>query len=229
MEEEREKEADGGEGHEPQPEEQEERLEDAYDVRSIVLFYRTRTKLIRRPYSSTNARCENKRPQLLPLLQPFPSLPQPSLRRRPLFPSHHRQPQPRQVSRSRGQRRRATSSPASVDELDLALSGRRADRLFRRRSLEDREPRAATTAAGAVRRSDQFVSLFLLPSSFELTFLSGRPQSWASLIDPSALENLPDKERKRQEACYELIATEQSYVQSLQLCIEVCPPFPPSR
>ncbi|GAA5912265.1 hypothetical protein JCM6882_005211 [Rhodosporidiobolus microsporus] len=45
--------------------------------------------------------------------------------------------------------------------------------------------------------------------------------SWSSLIDPSALENLPDMERKRQEACYELIATEQSYVQSLQLVIEV--------
>lgn len=47
------------------------------------------------------------------------------------------------------------------------------------------------------------------------------PQSWASLIDESALAGLPDSERKRQEACYELIATEQSYVQSLQLVIEV--------
>ncbi|GAA5957438.1 hypothetical protein JCM21900_003306 [Sporobolomyces salmonicolor] len=45
--------------------------------------------------------------------------------------------------------------------------------------------------------------------------------SWASLIDPSALELLPGRERKRQEACYELIATEQSYVQSLQLVVEV--------
>ncbi|GJN92753.1 hypothetical protein Rhopal_005791-T1 [Rhodotorula paludigena] len=45
--------------------------------------------------------------------------------------------------------------------------------------------------------------------------------SWASLIDESALAGLPDSERKRQEACYELIATEQSYVQSLQLVIEV--------
>ncbi|GAA5977335.1 hypothetical protein JCM10908_004943 [Rhodotorula pacifica] len=45
--------------------------------------------------------------------------------------------------------------------------------------------------------------------------------SWSSLVDESALADLPDRERKRQEACYELIATEQSYVQSLQLVIEV--------
>lgn len=46
-------------------------------------------------------------------------------------------------------------------------------------------------------------------------------QSWSSLVDESALADLPDRERKRQEACYEFIATEQSYVQSLQLVIEV--------
>ncbi|TKA51640.1 hypothetical protein B0A53_05517 [Rhodotorula sp. CCFEE 5036] len=45
--------------------------------------------------------------------------------------------------------------------------------------------------------------------------------SWSSLVDESALADLPDRERKRQEACYEFIATEQSYVQSLQLVIEV--------
>lgn len=46
-------------------------------------------------------------------------------------------------------------------------------------------------------------------------------QSWASLIDPSALENVPEMERKRQEAIFELIATESTYVQGLQLVIEV--------
>jgi hypothetical protein len=54
----------------------------------------------------------------------------------------------------------------------------------------------------------------------ELTVLSSL-QSWSSLVDESALADLPDRERKRQEACYEFIATEQSYVQSLQLVIEV--------
>lgn len=32
-------------------------------------------------------------------------------------------------------------------------------------------------------------------------------QTWASLIDPSALENVPDRERKRQESIFEFIAT----------------------
>ncbi|KAM0752107.1 hypothetical protein T439DRAFT_379225 [Meredithblackwellia eburnea MCA 4105] len=45
--------------------------------------------------------------------------------------------------------------------------------------------------------------------------------SWASLIDQSALDNLPDRERKRQESIFEFITTEQSYVKSLQLLIEV--------
>lgn len=53
------------------------------------------------------------------------------------------------------------------------------------------------------------------------SFVQTLGQSWASLIDPSALENIPDQERKRQEAIFELIATEQSYVQTLQLLIEV--------
>ncbi|KAK4700326.1 hypothetical protein P7C70_g5926, partial [Phenoliferia sp. Uapishka_3] len=48
-----------------------------------------------------------------------------------------------------------------------------------------------------------------------------RVSSWASLIDQSALENVPDRERKRQESIFEFISTEQSYVQSLQLIIEV--------
>ncbi|GEM10145.1 rho guanyl-nucleotide exchange factor [Rhodotorula toruloides] len=41
--------------------------------------------------------------------------------------------------------------------------------------------------------------------------------SWSSLVDESALAGLPESERKRQEAIFELVATEQSYVQSLQL------------
>ncbi|KAK4047374.1 hypothetical protein OIV83_005421 [Microbotryomycetes sp. JL201] len=45
--------------------------------------------------------------------------------------------------------------------------------------------------------------------------------TWTSLIDPSALANLPDRERKRQEAIFELIATEQAYVSSLQQVVEV--------
>ncbi|KAI0044289.1 hypothetical protein FA95DRAFT_1497317 [Auriscalpium vulgare] len=45
--------------------------------------------------------------------------------------------------------------------------------------------------------------------------------SWASLVDKTALEGLPERERKRQEAIFELIATEAAYVRDLQLIVEI--------
>ncbi|KAF8216277.1 hypothetical protein K438DRAFT_1953239 [Mycena galopus ATCC 62051] len=44
--------------------------------------------------------------------------------------------------------------------------------------------------------------------------------SWASLVDKSALEGIPPQERRRQEAIFELIATENTYVRDLQLIVE---------
>ncbi|CDO71918.1 hypothetical protein BN946_scf184940.g65 [Trametes cinnabarina] len=44
--------------------------------------------------------------------------------------------------------------------------------------------------------------------------------SWASLVDKSALEDIPTTERRRQEAIYELIVTEGAYVRDLQLIVE---------
>ncbi|KAF7298359.1 Actin cytoskeleton-regulatory complex protein [Mycena kentingensis (nom. inval.)] len=44
--------------------------------------------------------------------------------------------------------------------------------------------------------------------------------SWASLVDKSALEGIPTQERKRQEAIFELIVTEETYVKDLQLIVE---------
>lgn len=46
-------------------------------------------------------------------------------------------------------------------------------------------------------------------------------QSWSSLVDKSALEEIPTKERRRQEAIFELITTEAAYVRDLQLIVEV--------
>ena len=46
-------------------------------------------------------------------------------------------------------------------------------------------------------------------------------QSWASLVDKSALEGIPPQERRRQEAIFELITTEAAYVRDLQLIVEV--------
>ncbi|KAI9449187.1 hypothetical protein F5148DRAFT_1248554 [Russula earlei] len=45
--------------------------------------------------------------------------------------------------------------------------------------------------------------------------------SWASLVDKSALDGLLDRERRRQEAIFELIATEGAYVRDLQLIVEI--------
>lgn len=45
--------------------------------------------------------------------------------------------------------------------------------------------------------------------------------SWASVVDKCALEDIPAKERKRQEAIFEFIATEAAYVRDLQLIVEV--------
>ncbi|KAF8638846.1 hypothetical protein AX17_001904 [Amanita inopinata Kibby_2008] len=53
---------------------------------------------------------------------------------------------------------------------------------------------------------------------------SGSPgfgTSWASLVEASALEEMPPNERKRQEAIFELIITEATYVRDLQLIVEV--------
>ncbi|KAI0027714.1 hypothetical protein K488DRAFT_60641, partial [Vararia minispora EC-137] len=50
---------------------------------------------------------------------------------------------------------------------------------------------------------------------------SGFGSSWSSLVDKSALEGLPERERKRQEAIFEFIATEAAYVRDLQLIVEV--------
>ena len=46
--------------------------------------------------------------------------------------------------------------------------------------------------------------------------------SWASLVDRSALEEIPKLERRRQEAIFELISTEADYVRDVQLTVEVC-------
>ena len=45
--------------------------------------------------------------------------------------------------------------------------------------------------------------------------------SWASLVDRSALEDIPKLERRRQEAIFELISTEADYVRDVQLVVEV--------
>lgn len=45
--------------------------------------------------------------------------------------------------------------------------------------------------------------------------------TWASTMDPLELEAIAPEERKRQEAIFELIATEKSYLNDLQMIINV--------
>ncbi|KAJ3050644.1 hypothetical protein HK097_008351 [Rhizophlyctis rosea] len=49
----------------------------------------------------------------------------------------------------------------------------------------------------------------------------GALTAWTNKVDPRLLERIPGDERKRQEAIFELIGTEQSYVRDLQLIVEV--------
>lgn len=46
-------------------------------------------------------------------------------------------------------------------------------------------------------------------------------QTWASSVSASVLDSMSKEERKRQEAIFELISTEQSYVRDLNMVIEI--------
>lgn len=50
---------------------------------------------------------------------------------------------------------------------------------------------------------------------------AGFGKTWSSLVEPSVLETMDKKERKRQEAIFEFIATEIGYNRDLQLIVEV--------
>src|SRR4051812_36922887 len=57
------------------------------------------------------------------------------------------------------------------------------------------------------------------PTRFPL--LQHSLNTWASMMDQETLGTFSQDERKRQEAIYELIQTEQTYLRDLQLIIEV--------
>ncbi|GAA6030396.1 hypothetical protein JCM8097_009087 [Rhodosporidiobolus ruineniae] len=163
---------------EPEPEEQEERMEDAYDLYQRAM----------REQAAIDARN--------PTPIPSPALPPPSP---PGSPS-------------------PSTAPSTTSAVKDAWASTTSNLLSR----VGGRSRSGTVGG---EKSRPVISSPLVGNGSEngdSTWASGVfGSSWSSLIDPSALENLPANERKRQEACYELIATEQSYVQSLQLVIEV--------
>lgn len=79
--------------------------------------------------------------------------------------------------------------------------------------LQDKEP-------GTLSAESDFGTVSLLMRG-TIQMLTQHIQSWASLVDKSALEGIPAKERKRQEAIFEFITTEAAYVRDLQLIVEV--------
>lgn len=58
-------------------------------------------------------------------------------------------------------------------------------------------------------------------SQTEFNLPGGERRTWASQVDAEFLAQTTPEERKRQEAIFELIATEQHYVRDLQLILEV--------
>jgi hypothetical protein len=46
-------------------------------------------------------------------------------------------------------------------------------------------------------------------------------QTWSSTMDELELQAIPSEERQRQEAIFELIATERTYLNDLQLIVNV--------
>lgn len=59
--------------------------------------------------------------------------------------------------------------------------------------------------------------------------MSLTPPPLCRIADQGILDSLSDKERKRQEAMFEFIATEASYVRDLQLIVGVSLPAPHGR
>ncbi|GAA5869921.1 hypothetical protein JCM8547_008105 [Rhodosporidiobolus lusitaniae] len=187
---------------EPEPEEQEERMEDAYDLYQRAMREQAEAAAARRPsldHSPLPPSSANFSPA------PSPALPPPSPS--PILP-------PASPALST-----ATSTTSAVKDAWASTTSNLLSRVGGGRSRsgtvgeKTSRPVISSPLVGGGNGSEGGDRTSTASGVFG--------SSWASLIDPSALENLPASERKRQEACYELIATEQSYVQSLQLVIEV--------
>jgi hypothetical protein len=79
--------------------------------------------------------------------------------------------------------------------------------------------RAASTVSSVDHSHISTPTLF--PSSINNAPESLALLSWASTMDPIELHAIPPEERKRQEAIFELISTERSYLNDLQMIINV--------
>ncbi|KAF9650631.1 hypothetical protein BDM02DRAFT_1351141 [Thelephora ganbajun] len=110
------------------------------------------------------------------------------------------------------------SVAVSMSKVDSS-EGRFSDKLrdFLGRSKTPEERRTNLTISGPI--SGPILTREPSPVASENSTAFGA--SWASLVDKSALDGIPPQERKRQEAIFELIITESSYVRDLQLVVEI--------
>ncbi|CCO31616.1 hypothetical protein BN14_05662 [Rhizoctonia solani AG-1 IB] len=100
-----------------------------------------------------------------------------------------------------------SSLPSATDSTKAAIKS------FFGRGSERDKPRAAVTISAPVISAP-------INSTPERGPSPAFGMSWTSLVDKSVVEGIPDDERKRQEAIFELIATESAYVRDLQMIVE---------
>ncbi|KAK9896443.1 hypothetical protein P389DRAFT_211187 [Cystobasidium minutum MCA 4210] len=131
--------------------------------------------------------------------------------------AHRRPPPPRPRASSIHTFDTATNNSAQLAEdqtltsVDDAYARWQAIQIEKNARSEHQE--GSASAGATPRLSDHFEASAASPSSSDV----GR--TWSSLISHDALESIPEKARKRQEAIFELIKSEETFLESLQTVV----------
>ncbi|WVO21625.1 uncharacterized protein IAS62_002934 [Cryptococcus decagattii] len=117
-----------------------------------------------------------------------------------------------------------TSLPTSTLSLGKETGGKITGFLRSMMTPHGHEPKRPSISGPTITRVDErpvspAPGLGILGSGEEVD--AGFGKTWSSLVEPTVLETMDKKERKRQEAIFEFIATEISYNRDLQLIVEV--------
>lgn len=114
---------------------------------------------------------------------------------------------------------RNMSAPNTPVMKKETLSANRSETARRRRATSNVGLAGSLSSAPIDHRQTSSSS----PSSSNISSLSATPGlvTWASTMDPSELAVISPEERKRQEAIFELVSTEKSYLRDLQLIANV--------
>ncbi|KAJ8662806.1 hypothetical protein O0I10_000982 [Lichtheimia ornata] len=114
---------------------------------------------------------------------------------------------------------RNMSAPNTPVMKKETLSANRSETARRRRATSNVGLAGSLSSAPIDHRQTSSSS----PSSSTISSMSATPGlvTWASTMDPSELAVISPEERKRQEAIFELVSTEKSYLRDLQLIANV--------